>query len=79
MKLTDRPSVTEMDREGVYEMDRQTKMQKMEMPLKLIKMNKSFWIGTRMCYYILSMSVAFQFFGTFSVYPFHRHLLFPFM
>ena len=28
MKLTDRPSVTEMDRGGVYEMDRKTKCQK---------------------------------------------------
>ena len=28
MKWMDRPSVTEMDRGGVYEMDRQTKCQK---------------------------------------------------
>ena len=32
--LMDRPSVTEMDRGGVYEMHRQTKCQKMETPLK---------------------------------------------
>ena len=35
MKWMDRPSITELDRGGVYEMDRQTKCQKkMEMPLK---------------------------------------------
>ena len=30
-------SVTEMDRGGVYELDRHTKCQKMKMPLKWIK------------------------------------------
>ena len=34
MKWIDRPSVTEMDKGGVYEMERQTKCQQMEMPLK---------------------------------------------
>ena len=37
MEWMDIPSVTEMDRGGVYEMDRQTKCQKIEMPLKLLK------------------------------------------
>ena len=41
-------SGTEMDREGVYEMDRRTKCQKLEMPLKWIKKIT----GTLMCYYI---------------------------
>ena len=50
-----------------------------KMPLKWIKFNKTFWISTIMSYYILSVSLAFQFVGTFSVYSFHRHLLFPFL
>ena len=33
---------------------------------------------TRMCYYILSVSVAYRFWYFF-VYPFHRHPLFPFL
>ena len=37
MKWMDRPSVTEIDRGGVNEMDRQTKFQKMEMPQKCTK------------------------------------------
>ena len=57
----DRPCVTEMDRGGVYEMDGQTKWQKMEIPVKWIKFNKICWTGTRMCYYILSISLAFPF------------------
>ena len=80
----DRPCVTEMDRGGVYEMDRQTKWQKMEIPVKWIKFNKICWTGTRMCYYILSISLALPFFGTssfhfcdtWSVHPFHRHFLY---
>ena len=50
--MDDRPSVTETDRVGVYEMDRQTNRQKSEMPLKLIKFLKIFFTGTRLCYYI---------------------------
>ena len=50
MKWIDRPSVTEMDRGGVYEMERRTKYQKNEMPLKGIKVSKFFWTGTRRCY-----------------------------
>ena len=46
MKWIDRPSVTEMDRGR----GRQTKCQKMEMPLKWM----IFWTSTRMCYYILN-------------------------
>ena len=34
MKWMDRPSVTEMERGGVYEMDRQKSKKNMEMPLK---------------------------------------------
>ena len=41
MKWMDRPSVTEMERGGVHEMDRQKKCQKMEMSLKWIKFMKS--------------------------------------
>ena len=52
MKCMDIPSATEMDRGSVYEMDRQTKCHKMEMPLKWIKLYKNFFTGTRMCYYI---------------------------
>ena len=79
MKWMDRPSVKEMNRGGVYEMDGQTKCQKIEMPLKWIKFNKICWTGTKMCYYILSISVTFTFCGTFYVYPFHRHVLFSFL
>ena len=50
MKLMDGQSVTEMDRRGVYEIDRQTKCQKIEMPLKLITFYKKFFTGSRMCY-----------------------------
>ena len=50
LKWMDRPSVTEMDRGGVYEMNKQKKCQKIKMPLKWIKFNKIFWTGTRMCY-----------------------------
>ena len=42
MKWLDRPSATEMDKGRAYEMDRQTKCQKMEMPLKWIKFNNTF-------------------------------------
>ena len=41
------------------------KVQKMKMPLKWITFNKIFWTGTRMCYYILSISVAVPFFWHF--------------
>ena len=34
MKWMDRPSVTEMERGGVYEMDRRKSTKNMEMPLK---------------------------------------------
>ena len=34
MKWMDGPSVTEMERGGVYEMDRPKRAKKMEMPLK---------------------------------------------
>ena len=36
----DRPSVREMERSGFYEIDRQTKCQKMKMQLKWIKFYK---------------------------------------
>ena len=73
-----------MDRGGVYKMDRQTKCKQIEMPLKWKKLNKIFLTGTRMCCYILSISVAFQFFATssfqfcdtWSVHLFYRHFLF---
>ena len=42
MKWMDRPSDTEMERGGVYEMDRQKKCQKIEMPLTWIKCNNTF-------------------------------------
>ena len=76
MKQKERPSVTEINRVyRVYEMVRQTKCQKMEVPLKWINFNKIFWTGTRMCYYTLSISVAFPWFGTFSIHPFLWHLV----
>ena len=50
MKWIDRPSVTEMDLGGVYEMERQTKCQKMEMLLKWMTFSKIFWTGIIMCY-----------------------------
>ena len=57
---------TETDRGGVYEKDEQTNRKKLEISLKLIKfiffLN---FIGTRMCYYIWSISVAFSCFCTF--------------
>ena len=42
MKWIDGPSVTVMDRGGVYEMDRQTNYQKIKMLLQLIKFYKIF-------------------------------------
>ena len=42
MKWMNRPVVTEIDRGGVYEMDRHTKWQKMEMPLNWRKFNNTF-------------------------------------
>ena len=75
MKWMDRQSITEIGREVFYEMDRQTKCQKMEIPLKWIR----FFTSTRMCYYIWSVSVAFPYFLHLSVYPFQRHVLFPFL
>ena len=52
MKWMDSLSVTEINRGGVYEMDRQTKCQKMEMPLKCIKFNDFCWTDTIMFNYI---------------------------
>ena len=74
MKQMDRPSVTEMYRGGVYEMDIQPNCQK-----KSDKIVKVFFSGTIMCYNISSISVAFTCFLHFSVYPFQRHVLFPFL
>ena len=42
MKLMEIPSVTEIERGDVYEMDGQKKCQKTEMPLKWIKCNNTF-------------------------------------
>ena len=49
-EMDDKPSVTETDKGGVYEMDRQTNHQKMEMPLKLIKFYKILFTHTRMTF-----------------------------
>ena len=68
MKWMDGPSFTEMDREGVYEMEGRTKCQKNGYATKMENNHKTFWIGSRICYYILSISVAFPFFCTLSVY-----------
>ena len=68
------PSIIEMDRGGIYKIDRHTKCQKMEMPLKWITFLKIFFTGTRMCYYIWSISVAFSCFLQFSIHPFQRHV-----
>ena len=48
MKWMDRPSVTEINRGSVYEIDRQTKCQKMEMLLKRLKLFTFFLTGTRL-------------------------------
>ena len=70
----DRLSVTEISKGGVYEMDRRTKCQKNGNTTEMDKIFKNiFWTGTRMGDYIWYISVAFPFFGTFSVYPFHRY------
>ena len=50
MKWMDRPSVTEIDIGGGYEMDEQTKCQKMKMSVKWIKFYQICWKGTRRCY-----------------------------
>ena len=42
MKWMDRPSVTEIKRGGVFEMDRRKSAKNMEMPLKYIKCNDTF-------------------------------------
>ena len=62
MKGMDSPSVTEMNRGGVYEMDRQNKCQVLECVIKFYPFQ---W--------------HFNLFGTLSVYPFHRHLLYSFL
>ena len=41
IKWMDRPSVTEMERGGIYEMDGQKSNKKMEMQLKLMKYNNT--------------------------------------
>ena len=74
MKWMDGPSVTEINRGSVYEINRQTKFHKMEMLLKRIKFNTILLTGT-----IVWILVAFPCFGTFSIDPFHRQLLFPFL
>ena len=66
MKRMDRPSAIEMDRGGVYEMDRQTKCQKMQMPLIWIKLKK---IKKIIIGQVLECVIAF--------YPFQWH--FPFL
>ena len=50
MKWMDRPSVTEMDTGGVYEMDRQTKCQKNENATDIDKILYNFLTGTIMSY-----------------------------
>ena len=42
MKWMNKPSVTEMEKGGVYEMDRRKSAKNMEMPLKYIKFNNTF-------------------------------------
>ena len=59
MKWMGRLSVTEIDRGGVYVMDRWTKCQKMDLPLKQVQFIKIYWTGTRMCYSTLSISLSF--------------------
>ena len=71
MKWMDRPCVTKVDRGNVFEMDRQNKCQKIKKPLKW-KIFKKIFRQVLEC-------AAFPFFGTLSVYPFHRHLLYLFL
>ena len=49
MKLMDRPIVYDMDREGVYEIDRQTKCRKNWNATQMDKIIRFFWTGTTMC------------------------------
>ena len=62
MKWMNRPSVIEMDRAGVHEMDGQKQCKKMEMPLKWIKFNNAFYNLFKKSYEMLFITVAFQFF-----------------
>ena len=50
--MDDRPSVTETDRGGVYEKDRQTNRRKNGNATEIDKIYMIFFTGTRMCYYI---------------------------
>ena len=74
MKLIDIQSVTEVERGGVYEMNRQKKCQNMEMPLKWINLPTQ-----KIIIKLYPFQLHFHFFFTLSAYPFHRHLLYPFL
>ena len=52
MKWMDTASVTEMDRGGVYEMDRRTKCHKNGNATEMEKCYTIFQTGTIMCYFI---------------------------
>ena len=59
-EMVERPSVTETDRGGVYEMDRQTNRQKKgKCHWYWSNYIRFFFTGTRVCYYIWSISVAY--------------------
>ena len=80
MKLMDRPTVTEMDRGGVYEMDRQTDLpKKKDIPQKLIKLYQIFLYRYQNVLLHLIYFSGISCFLHFSVYPFQRHILFPFL
>ena len=52
MKWMDTASVTEMDRGGVYEMDRRKKCRKNGNATERENFYKIVWTGSNMCYFI---------------------------
>ena len=81
MKWIDRPSVTEMDRGGIYEMERKTKFQQKGNANEMVKLFQWIFGPVLECIIrFLMISVGFMgVFGTLSVYSFHRHFLYPFL
>ena len=79
MKLiTDQVSQKRIEEVSIKSIDRQIAKKK-ELPLKLIKFYWICFTGNRICYYFWYISVAFPYFLHFSVHPFQRHVLFPFL
>ena len=80
MKWIDGPSVTEMDRGGGYEMGRQTNCQKNRNATKIDTILYDFVL--QVLEFVISFDIFqwhFHVFLHFFVYPFQRHVLFPFL